>query len=182
MLNALVMGCWMIFGLVISIVEFSGAPVDAGLFLAFSVAEPVAAHVHGFSAFWLYLAIDDAFGSGVVGLKGHGWLFMTEFFEDNANEDGFVRHDVKGREFSFGSGSHDMLDDMSNFENGAIIWWYVSIGGEEKVASDLAGCFGFAQIADITMNSQDHVAGIISENDVVLSSEVIKELGGLIQG
>ena len=71
------MGCWMMFGPIISMVEFSGAPVDAEMFLAFSVTEPVEGHVHGFSVLWLDLAIDDAFGSGVVGLKGLGWLFMT---------------------------------------------------------------------------------------------------------
>ena len=92
---------------VISIVEVFGTSVDTELYLAFSVAEPVKAHVHGFSAFRLDLAIDNAFGSGVVSLKGCGWLFMTEPFEDNANEDGFARHNVKGREFGFCSGSHD---------------------------------------------------------------------------
>jgi hypothetical protein len=152
------------------------------MLLAFSVAEPVEAHVDSFSVFRLDLAIDDAFGSGVVGLKGHGWLFMTKFFKDYVNEDGFVHHDVKGRDFGFSSGSHDMVDDMSNVENGAIIGQYVSIGGEERVASSVAACFGFAQVAGITVDSKDHVAGIISENRIFLSSEVIKKLHSLFQG
>jgi hypothetical protein len=107
---------------------------------------------------------------------------MTKFFTDYANEVGFVRHDLKGRDFGFSSGSHAMVDDMSNVENGAIIGQYVSIGGEEKVASGAAACFGFAQVAGITVDSKDHVAGIISENHVFLSSEVIKELHSLFQG
>ena len=67
----------MMFGPVISIVEFSGTPVDVELFLAFSVKEPVKAYIHGFIAFRLDLAIDNTFSSGVVSLNGRGWLFMT---------------------------------------------------------------------------------------------------------
>ena len=50
------------------------------------------------------------------------------------------------------------------------------------MASVAAACFGFAQVAGITVDSKDHVAGIISENRVFLSSEVIKKLHSLFQG
>ena len=67
------------------------------------------------------------------------------------------------------------MSSASVAEAMTIIGWYVSIGGEEKVASGMAGCFGFAQIAGITVDSKDHVADIISENGIFLSS-------GLFQG
>jgi hypothetical protein len=57
---------------------------------------------------------------------------MTKFFKDYASEDGFVHHDVKGRDFGFSSGSHDMVDDMSNVENGAIIGQYMLALVERK--------------------------------------------------
>ena len=51
----------MMFGPVISIVEFSGAPVDAELFLAFAIAQPMETHVHSFCEFGSYFTIDDSF-------------------------------------------------------------------------------------------------------------------------
>ena len=71
---------WLVFSLVVSVVEFAGAPVDAKLFLAFSVAEQVESHIHGFCSFGLNFTIYNRFSHRVVRLKWRGWLFMSHFF------------------------------------------------------------------------------------------------------
>ena len=67
----------MVLGPVISVVGLAGPPVDAKLLLAFTVAEPMKPHVHGFSTFGLYFAIDDCVSHGVVSLEWSGRLSMT---------------------------------------------------------------------------------------------------------
>ena len=84
----------MVFGPVIGIVGFAGAPVKLELVVAFAVTQPVKSHIHGFGAFRLYFAIDDGICHGVVGLDGGGGLFVSHFFEDDADVYGFTRHDV----------------------------------------------------------------------------------------
>ena len=66
--HTLVMLGWMMFGPIIRIIEFSRAPVNAKLFLAFSVPEPMESHVHGLCSFWLYFAVDDSIGHWIVRL------------------------------------------------------------------------------------------------------------------
>ena len=50
------------FSPVVGVIEFAWAPVDAELFLAFEISEPVEAHVHGLGLFGLDFSVDDAFG------------------------------------------------------------------------------------------------------------------------
>ena len=47
---------------VVGIIELAGAPVDAELFLAFAIVEPMESHVHGFCVLWLQPSDDDALG------------------------------------------------------------------------------------------------------------------------
>ena len=64
--NVDMMGGGVVFGPVIGIVGFAGAPVKLELVVAFAVAQPVKSHIHGFGAFWLYFAIDDGICHGFV--------------------------------------------------------------------------------------------------------------------
>ena len=84
----------MVFGPGIGIVGFAGAPVKLELIVAFTATQPVKLHIHGFGAFWLYFAIDDGVCHGIFGLDGGGRLFVSHFFEDDADVYGFTRHDV----------------------------------------------------------------------------------------
>jgi hypothetical protein len=76
--NGLVMGSWVVFGEVISLIEGAGFPMDDELFLSGAVADPIKAHVDGFGALLLDGIVDDTFGAGVVGLNGSGWLWVAE--------------------------------------------------------------------------------------------------------
>ena len=54
------MGGRVMFSPVVSIVEFTRAPVDAESVLAFAITEPVESHVHGFGLFGLDFSVKDA--------------------------------------------------------------------------------------------------------------------------
>ena len=88
----------MVLGPVVCIVEFAWAPVDFKLFLAFAVAKPMEAHVHGFGSLGLDFMVDYALSCCVVGLQRGRSLLVTEFFENDANKDCLARHDVESRE------------------------------------------------------------------------------------
>ena len=66
---------WVVFGEVVGVVEFTGAPVETKLLLEFPVAEPVEAHVHCFRALGLDRVVDDCLCRGVVRLDRSAWLF-----------------------------------------------------------------------------------------------------------
>ena len=64
----------MIFGPVVGIVRFPRMPVDVKLLLAFTVPEPMKAHVHRLSAFGFDFTIYDGISHGIISLERGGWL------------------------------------------------------------------------------------------------------------
>ena len=54
-------GGGMMLGPVVGIIELTGAPVDAELFLAFAIVEPMESHIHGFCVFGLDFTVNDSF-------------------------------------------------------------------------------------------------------------------------
>ena len=84
----------MMIGPIIALVQFSSSPIDAELFLAFPVAKPMEAHVHGFSAFWGYLAIDHSICYWVVILDQSGWFLVAHFLEYDTDVFCFACHDI----------------------------------------------------------------------------------------
>ncbi len=64
--NILMMFGWVVLSPVMGIVEFAWVPVDAKLFLAFSVAEPMKMHIHGFCTFGLDFTVYNGLSHGVV--------------------------------------------------------------------------------------------------------------------
>ena len=88
------MGCWMVFGPIVGVIEYTRSPIELELLLCFSVPEPVEAHIHGLCAFGLDFAIDDSFCSGVVCLDGGGWLGVSKFLKNGADVDCFLCIDV----------------------------------------------------------------------------------------
>ena len=91
-----------VFRPIVGIIEFSWSPVETKLFLAFTIAEPMEAHIHGFRSFWLYFSIDNAICHRIVRLQWSGRLFVSHLFKNDANVDGLACHDVEACEFSFG--------------------------------------------------------------------------------
>ncbi len=70
----------MMFCPVVSIVHGAGAQIKSELLLIdAAILQPMETHIHGFGTFWLHLFVDDAFGSGIVNLKGGGRLFVSHF-------------------------------------------------------------------------------------------------------
>ena len=158
----------MVFGVVIGIVEFSWAPIDAKLFLAFAVSQLVETHVHCFGAFWHHFSVDDAICHRVVGLQGGGRLLVSHLFQYDAHIHGLPGHYVKRRQFSLCGRGHDMSNDVCNVEDSAIVRGQGCIRGHEKVTTSLAASLWFAQIAGVAVGCQNHVAGILCDDRFVL--------------
>ena len=93
----------MVLCIVISFVENTFFPVDKELALAYTVSDPIEAHVNGFRSFLFDSVVGDTSGSAVVGLNRGWWLGMTEFFEACAEWAGFFSIVKEGGEFGFGS-------------------------------------------------------------------------------
>ena len=73
-----------VFGPIIAFVGGPWAPVDAELFLRFSVSYPMVFHVHGFCCLWLDFVVGDTMCCGVVRLDWGGRLGMAHFFKQVA--------------------------------------------------------------------------------------------------
>ena len=158
----------MVLSPVVSIVGFTRPPIKFELVLAFAVSKPVEAHIHGFCAFGLHLAINDGISHGIVGLDGSRWLFVAHFFEDDSNVDCLTSHDVEGCKFGFGGRRHNMFDDVGDIEYGTIVAWHFFIMRKEKVATGSAPSLGFVEVAGVTVHSENHLATIVGEDGFVL--------------
>ena len=135
---------WMVFCVIVSIVEFAGSPINAKLFLAFAIAKPVESHVHGLCSFWLNFAIAYCVCHRIVGLQRRCRLFVAKFFKYNANINSLARIDVECGEFGLGCGSHYMFDDVSDVEDGTIIWRNVCRGRKKEMATRATASLRFA--------------------------------------
>ena len=71
-------------------------------------------------------------------------------------------------EFSFGGGSHDVFDDVSNVEDRTIVGRDVSIGRKKEMAACTAACFGFTEVTCVAVGGKDHVTGVVCEDGVFL--------------
>ena len=78
------------FGEIVSLVEASFFPIDVELALAYTVTDPVEAHVNCLGSFLFDGVIGDAGGSAVVSLDGSRWLGVTEFFKGGPDGASFL--------------------------------------------------------------------------------------------
>ena len=69
-----------------------------------------------------------------------------------------------------------MFDDVCDVQNGTVVEWNVRMGREEKMAAGAALSFRFAEVAGITVCSEYHVAGVVSDGGIFLSCKVVKDL------
>ena len=106
---------------VVAKVDGARCPVDDELSLLVAVADPVAAHVHGFGLVLFASAMDDAVGSSIVGLAGCGWLFPPKFFEGGAGRDGPLRVGIEAAHFGIGGSIGDMFEHTGGDVDGAIV-------------------------------------------------------------
>ena len=92
----------MVFGPIVGSVERPRSPVVSELALGVTAPLPVESHVHRFGATWLNVVRNNAVGSAVVGLYGHGRLLVAHFLKEVSHWDCSTGVDVKGAEFGFG--------------------------------------------------------------------------------
>jgi hypothetical protein len=78
--NGNVVGCGMVFTLVVSLILFAGTPVYFELALADSVTYPVVAHVDSLGTFLFYRVVCNAGGGAVVCLYWRRRLRVPQFF------------------------------------------------------------------------------------------------------
>jgi hypothetical protein len=64
------------------------------VFLVNTTAQPVKAHVHGFSALGLDGVVYNAEGGRIVGLDGSGWLRVAHFEKEVSQGNDFAGIDV----------------------------------------------------------------------------------------
>jgi hypothetical protein len=132
--RCLVMNCGMMLCYVVAVVLFAGGPVVSKLSSTFSVAEPMVFHAHCFQ-FLHNVVVDNAECSSVVHLHW-GWrLGIAHAFEGMAGRDSFSAVDVQSPHLSLCRQGHDRLDNLCDCANGAIVWWFGSVVGHEKMSS-----------------------------------------------
>ena len=73
------------FGEVVSFIVLPWGPIDLELALADAAADPVKAHVNGFTALLFHRIVDDAFSGDIVRFDRSCWLIVAQFFEGHAD-------------------------------------------------------------------------------------------------
>ncbi len=109
------------------------------LSLTFSVAEPIVFHVHCFQ-FLDNVVVDNAKCSGVVHLHWGQRLGMAHEFEGMADRDGFAAVDADSPHISLCPQGHDRLDNLCNYEDDAIVWWFGCVVRHEEMSARPAVC------------------------------------------
>jgi hypothetical protein len=149
---------------VIGKVGFAGLPMDAEVALADTVAYPIETHVDCFRAALFDGIIDNAMGTGVIGLDGCWQLRPIHFFEGDAKRAGVLGVVEACADFCFSGGRKDVAHNAANNVNGAIKFWRWSIGGgrgkrtEEENATRVRSGFGFGKVGCVTVDVKAHFA------------------------
>ena len=100
---ALVMNGGEVLGVVVSPIVLSWSPENAKLSLSLPATQPVKTQVHGLESLGNNGVVDDAIGSGVVGLDGGLALRPTHFDERLSERNHCAGTLVECAEFSFRS-------------------------------------------------------------------------------
>jgi len=58
--------------------------------------------------------------------------------------------------------------------DGTIVRWAVFVGGQKEMASSTTTCFGFVEIASITVDVKDHVAYGVRDDGIFLGCYVVQ--------
>ena len=101
------MGCRVMFGEVVGLVEAAFLPIDVKLSLANAVADPIKAHVNCLGSLLFDGVIGNACGSAIVHLDGHWGLQMVQFNESCLEGVGFFAVVEEGSKFSLRGAGND---------------------------------------------------------------------------
>ena len=99
------------FSVIIGKVVRPWPPIDQELSVAGPVLDPIKTHVDCLGSFLFDRVIGETFGSRVVDLHWRWRLRVAHLLERGSNGDGFLSVEVRGGNFGFGSGAHDVADD-----------------------------------------------------------------------
>jgi len=81
------------------------------VFVGDLVDDPEVSHFHGPGALAFDSAVGNADGCGIVAVDG-GWrLRMSHFFQDEADDFGFLCIEKQGTQFGFGGGGGNKFED-----------------------------------------------------------------------
>jgi hypothetical protein len=103
------------------------APVDNKLLLLDAIADPIESHVNGLGATLFNSVVDNASGTGVVGLDGSGRLGVPPGFQGGAQPGCVFGVIEQGAEFGFsGAGHYDLKNGAGNMHRAVFRWWFGS--------------------------------------------------------
>ena len=107
--NLLVMGCRVMLGEVVGLVEAAFLPEDMKLSLANVVTDPIKVHVNCLGSLLFDGVIGNACGGAVVHLDGCWGLRMVQFDESCPEGAGFFAIVEEGSKFSLGGTGNDFM-------------------------------------------------------------------------
>ena len=173
----------MVFGNIIGKVGFSGFPMDIELALSYTVPDPVETHVDGAGAVLLDGVVGDAASGGIVSLDWCGRLGVAHVGKSTTEDDTFFDGNEEAAVFGFGGRASDVFEDADDVEDGAIVdFEAVGAIAEVEVATNAAASFGNVEIASISVDFEEHVAGIEAESGVGKGRTIIEELENILLG
>ncbi len=117
---SLVVGVWVVFCVVISLVLGASIPVVSKLVLRGTAAEPPETHIHHLAPTQNNSVVNSPCSCEVVGLDGALGLGPSHINEGLAVWNHFACSDEEGSKFRFGSGCCNKLDDLGNGEDRAV--------------------------------------------------------------
>jgi len=107
------MGSGMMLCEVIGTVEFAFAPEDLKLALAYTITDPIEAHVDGLGSLLFDGIVGDTASRAVVRDNGSRALGMAHFFEGNADWAGVLAIVKECTKFGFSSTGDDFTHDLA---------------------------------------------------------------------
>ena len=108
---------------------------------------------------------------------------MAELSEGGTDGHSLPTVEEGGANFGFGGGGHDIGHDLGEGMDGAVegrvgAWCAGRVGGpvaEEVVAAGTASGFWLRKVGGVTVDVQDHVAGVVADGRVWMRGGVIDQ-------
>ena len=174
----------MVFGEIVGLVGRSRFPEDMELLLADTIFQPIESHVDCLRVFHLDGVIGNSGGGAIVGLDGSCWLRMSHLSKGVANGASLFGVEEQGTEFGLSGTGHDCTDDVTEDVHCPIVSWgrvtvrrrRGRIGAEEQVSPSSRSGFGDTEVGCITVDPQDHVAGVVLDCGGWVGGTVIEEM------
>ena len=172
-------------GDVVAQVLGTGVPYDTDGFVLNLIHHPKVSHFHGERALSFDGTIGNADGRFVVTMNRCRWLWMSHFFEDDAEDFGFLRVEEEGAELSFRGGGGHVLQHGAQGVDGSIELNRLIVFGvmaHEVMATSRAAGLGLVDVRGIRVNLKNHVGRIKTDDSVGMGGEIIKEMRGSAVG